>query len=796
MIKKILLAAFISGIVAGLPLTVIQEWVVTPLILEAETYEVELHVGDHAETEDTWAPSDGLERSLFTALSNIGAGIGFSLLIIIGLIFHSGRVWWHGLVWGMCGVTAFYLVPTLAYPPALPSTLQSDVLVRQLWWLATVEGTIFGMALIIFARNWVGRTVGAVVIAMPHLIGVPPGEALQFVPQALASYFFVVNIIINVAFWLVLGMVTVVIYRRLEVRGSSSADGAASIEPVKAGAIHTQYRSFDLAYRILGLLVLVAFFLSLYMAHSHAKLSQENVAFLGHLSQSVTNVDNIAQRITELNYHTVQPLDALARAQTLEGVLRKSSDRLFSRLNGLPIEPVSESPVTIQVSLLIGATQSIIPRIIAIVNESGDHFAQSASWLNLRPEMDRIRAGLDKAAIDLIESTNDYGEHTYGKSIQLLVIEYALLLIFPLIAGAFSIYGDHTSQRIRYEINEQTRSLQIALDEKNSAADELRLMNHTLEERVRLRTRKLEEAQQQLVDAAHKSGMAEIAIGVLHNIGNILNSVMLSGSEIARVVKARDMQGLHKANGMLAAHHHDAAEFLSRDQKGRLLPQYYLALGEALAAEYILIANEIASLNDKTTMMKDVIATQQSYARAGLYVENLDISLIVEVALRVQESLINNSGVNLQCQYRAHPLCAVHKSKLLQIVTNLIKNACEAIESRDSHNLAKDLMIEVGQHDADFAYLRVTDNGCGIAKENRVAIFNHGFTTKAKGHGFGLHTSALAVKEMGGEIRVHSDGVGLGATFTLLIPLAKDSTLVGNGTTLSQEAIREREELT
>lgn len=792
--RKILLAALFSGIVAGLPLTVIQWWFVTPLILEAETYEVELDVGDHSESDDTWAPTDGVERNLFTALSNIGAGIGFSLLIIIGLRFHSGRIWWHGLVWGACGVTAFYLVPTLAYPPALPGTLQSDVLVRQLWWLATVEGTIFGMALMLYARNWVGRIVGAVVIGMPHLIGVPPGEAVQFVPQALANSFFGINVITNAAFWLALGIVTVVIYRHLEIRWPST-QGTASIQPAKPGAIHAQYRSFDLAYRILGSLVLVAFFLSLYMAHNHAKLSQQNVAFLGQLSQSVTNVDNIAQRITELNYHTVQPLDGLAQVQALDGVLHKSDDRLFSRLNGLPIESASESPITLQISQLINATQRIIPRIIAIINESGDTFAQSASWLQLRPEMDRIAAELGKVEIGLIESTNDYSEHAYGKSIQLLVIEYALLLIFPLIAAAFSVYGNHTSERISYEINAQTRSLQIALAEKNAVADELQLMNRTLEERVTLRTQKLEEAQQQLIDAAHKSGMAEIAIGVLHNIGNILNSVMLSGNEIARIVKMRNMHGLHKANEMLAAHHHDVAEFLSHDQKGRLLPQYYFAFGEALAAEYTLIANEITSLNDKTTMMKDVIATQQSYARANQYVENLDISSIVEGALRVQGSLIKNSEITLQCQYRATLLCAVHKSKLLQVVTNLIKNACEAMESRNTPNLAKNLVIEVGQHNIGFAYLRVTDNGCGIAKENLIAIFSHGFTTKAKGHGFGLHTSALAMKEMGGEIHVHSDGVGLGATFTLLIPLAMDSTLVGNGITL-QAAIHRPEELT
>lgn len=773
--KRILFAALVSGFATSLLLTAIQLRVVTPMILEAETYEIKyaikLDVGSHAEAEDTWTPSNGIERNLFTALSNAAAGVGFSLLIIIGLTFHPGRTWWHGLAWGAGGVTAFYLVPTLAYAPALPGTLQSEVLIRQLWWLATVEGTIFGIALMTFARNWLGRAVGAVVIAMPHLIGVPPGDAVQFVPEALANSFFTVNIVINIVFWLLLGAMTIGVYRYLEThRLFNTADVATTVQPTTLDTALTQYRAFDLAYRILGSLVLVAFFLSLYMAHSHATLSQRNTEFLGRLNQQITQIDLISERLLTLSHHTHR-LDALKEVHALQDALRARKDALPT-LNVGTRQAFDESAPFLRFSSLMNGIQNILPRAITVINKSSDQFTESAAWRLLQLEMDEFRIELNKLGSEYLNSTKGYATYTHDKNINLQVIEYSLLMVFPLIAGAFALYGNHVSQRISHGINEQTHSLQIALEEKEFAVRELQEMNRTLEEHVRLRTQTLEEAQHQLVDAAYKSGMAEIATGVLHNISNILNSVMLSGKEVARILISKDIQGLRKANEMLAAHREDAAEFLSRDEKGRLLPQYYLALGEALTQDYEFLTQEITSLNEKTVMMRDVIATQQAYARASQYVEHSDIVRIIEDALQVQEASLIKSNVVVNRRFQNVPLCSVHKSKLLQVVTNLIKNACEAMGDNDALNKRQELTLDVGRHGANFARLNVIDNGCGIAKENLTVIFNHGFTTKAEGHGFGLHTSALSMKEMGGEIRAHSEGVGSGAIFTLLIPLA------------------------
>jgi signal transduction histidine kinase len=74
----------------------------------------------------------------------------------------------------------------------------------------------------------------------------------------------------------------------------------------------------------------------------------------------------------------------------------------------------------------------------------------------------------------------------------------------------------------------------------------------------------------------------------------------------------------------------------------------------------------------------------------------------------------------------------------------------------------------------------VRDNGVGILPENLTRIFGHGFTTKKDGHGFGLHSGALAAKQMNGALSVQSAGPGKGAAFTLELPIAPSAAVQPN----------------
>jgi PAS domain S-box-containing protein len=283
----------------------------------------------------------------------------------------------------------------------------------------------------------------------------------------------------------------------------------------------------------------------------------------------------------------------------------------------------------------------------------------------------------------------------------------------------------------------------------------------------------LVEAQQTLVDSAHKSGMADMATGVLHNIGNILNSVNLAGEQINRISSNSKINGFIKANELLEDHKEDLAEFFTNDGRGKKLPAYYLKMGKVLTGEMADIQTETQELIEKTTMMKEVISTQQTYAQSGFHTEQLEIHDLMEDALKIQIASLEKWGVKIHKHYRETPACLGQKSKLLQVITNLIKNAKEAMNNNDEFNKPKELTIETGVIDDSFSYIKITDNGCGISAQQLARIFNHGFTTKEQGHGFGLHTSANAMTEMRGTLKVDSAGAEKGASFTLTIPIYK-----------------------
>jgi len=111
----------------------------------------------------------------------------------------------------------------------------------------------------------------------------------------------------------------------------------------------------------------------------------------------------------------------------------------------------------------------------------------------------------------------------------------------------------------------------------------------------------------------------------------------------------------------------------------------------------------------------------------------------------------------------------VDKHTVLQILVNLIRNAKYACD--ESTRSDKLVTVRIFKHGNDGVNIQITDNGVGIPRENLSRLFSRGFTTRSDGHGFGLHSCLLATKEMGGALTAHSDGSGLGAVFTLVLPV-------------------------
>jgi len=282
----------------------------------------------------------------------------------------------------------------------------------------------------------------------------------------------------------------------------------------------------------------------------------------------------------------------------------------------------------------------------------------------------------------------------------------------------------------------------------------------------------LKKAQGELLQASRLAGMAEVATNILHNVGNVLNSVNVSTSLLANQVKRSKVANLARAASLIHQHAANLGEFLTHDPKGQRLPNYLAQLAEHLLQEHAVMTEELDSLQKNVEHIKDIIVVQQGYARVLGVSESVPAAEVVEDALRMSAESLQRHGVEVVRDYDPAllPTITIEKHKILQILVNLISNAKYAcVESKRPD---KRLTLRLA---CDEASLRiwVIDNGVGVAPENLTRIFNHGFTTRKDGHGFGLHSSALAASDLGGSLRVQSDGPGQGTTFTLELPLPK-----------------------
>ncbi|XXE51864.1 GHKL domain-containing protein [Pseudomonas sp. R3-56] len=296
----------------------------------------------------------------------------------------------------------------------------------------------------------------------------------------------------------------------------------------------------------------------------------------------------------------------------------------------------------------------------------------------------------------------------------------------------------------------------------------LQTSNDKLEQRVQERTRELKEAERELVDAARMAGMAEIATNVLHNVGNVLNSVNISAELVTRKLKNSKTQGLGKAVRMMNEHAMDLGQFITEDEKGKLLPRYFNELVDSIATEQGLLIEELAQLTKSIDHIKEIVTTQQTYAGAARLIEPLNVADLFEDALRMNSGALSRHQVSVIKDYQDIPVIMGDKHRLLLILINLISNAKAAMSNVEP---PREMTLGVRIVDQTTLCVSVRDRGEGIAPENQARIFNHGFTTRKDGHGFGLHSCALAAVEMNGRLQVQSDGPGQGALFTLEIPL-------------------------
>lgn len=274
--------------------------------------------------------------------------------------------------------------------------------------------------------------------------------------------------------------------------------------------------------------------------------------------------------------------------------------------------------------------------------------------------------------------------------------------------------------------------------------------------------------QLQLQEASRQAGMAEVATGVLHSVGNVLNSLGVSAAMLQSRLKTSRVGNISRAATLMTEQGSRLGEFLEHDPRGRELPGYLRQLGDHLVAENRGLCEEAQAVVTHVEHIGKIVAAQQSYARRGGGLEELEVAELIEHALLMH--FATSSEVAVRREFRGVGRAMVDRHRLLQIMGNLLSNARHAL--RDKPQGPRELVVRLRPAPRECFAIDVEDTGTGISAEAMSRLFEFGFTTKKDGHGFGLHASAILAKEMGGELSARSDGVNRGACFTVRLPMA------------------------
>ena len=278
--------------------------------------------------------------------------------------------------------------------------------------------------------------------------------------------------------------------------------------------------------------------------------------------------------------------------------------------------------------------------------------------------------------------------------------------------------------------------------------------------------------QQKLRESSHQAGMAEIATGVLHNVGNVLNSLGIAATMAGRELKALRLDRLEETSALIRSNRATLTQFLEEDARGKHLPDYLPALANQISLKVRAAQSELATVDSLLQHVREIVSAQQGMAKVGGLREPLLIHELADSALHVQAPELVH--IEIVRMYDSLPLVVTDRHKLLQILVNLVGNARDAIQEQSL--MPKRLVVQLTR-DEDFVLVSVEDSGVGMSPDALGRLWRFGYTTKPSGHGFGLHNSANAARELGATLTAHSDGPGKGSRFTLRLPINAESKL-------------------
>jgi two-component system, NtrC family, sensor kinase len=321
------------------------------------------------------------------------------------------------------------------------------------------------------------------------------------------------------------------------------------------------------------------------------------------------------------------------------------------------------------------------------------------------------------------------------------------------------------------ELGRLAHAFQLMAQEVQQREEALKQANEGLEQRVEQRTRELSEVHKQLVETARQVGRAEIATNVLHNVGNVLNSVHTSAKVAQERLAGMRIENVERTVALVEEHREQLVTFLTEDERGRNALPFLRRLSQRLLFDRQEVQTLLDEVSRHTEHIGSIVKLQQNFARVPQHLfEPTSLAAVVDDALRINQAALTRHSVRVERRLAEVPPVLTEKHKVLMILVNLISNAKYALDVLPEQD--RRLIVSLEAIPGDRVRIEVKDNGMGIAPEMLIRIFQRGFTTREEGHGFGLHSSALAAQELGGSLVAHSEGVGKGATFTLELPMA------------------------
>lgn len=281
---------------------------------------------------------------------------------------------------------------------------------------------------------------------------------------------------------------------------------------------------------------------------------------------------------------------------------------------------------------------------------------------------------------------------------------------------------------------------------------------------------KIDSLQEKLLMSARQAGMADVATSVLHNVGNILNSANVSLELLQENLSAPYHKKLFTLRDMLKNHIDSLPTYLTQDTQGSLIPKYFIAMTDIMEANYLDLIKELTTLNEHVTHIKEIIVMQQGLFGTSGIIAKFSLPEVIDTALQMCGSGVKQKNIEIIKNYNEMPFLVSDKNKLLQILVNIIQNAKDSVSANTSTDNKK-IMINIDKFETNKIKIAISDNGIGIPPENFQKIFSFGFTTKKSGHGFGLHSCALAAGEIGGKLEAKNTADHQGAVFSLILPL-------------------------